>query len=95
MCFKDLEVCKLRKDLQLPNIFQLAQRKLLEHFSYNLGVPTPQAFLDELRFALPTLRNALESEHEWEDVLSDTWKQLIAAAHCTCLSDSQTQNCPA
>ena len=47
-------------------------------------MPTPQEFLDELRFALPTLRHAVESEHEWEDVLSETWKQLIAAARCTC-----------
>jgi hypothetical protein len=47
-------------------------------------MPTPQVFLDELPLALPTLRHALESEHEWEDVLSETWKQLIAAARCTC-----------
>jgi hypothetical protein len=47
-------------------------------------MPTPQVFLDELPLALPTLRHVLESEHEWEDVLSETWKQLIAAAHCTC-----------
>jgi hypothetical protein len=47
-------------------------------------MPTPQAFLDELRVALPTLRHALESEHEWGDVLNEAWKQLIAAAHCTC-----------
>jgi hypothetical protein len=66
----------------LPDIFQLAQRNLLRYFSYNLGVPTPQAFLDELRVALPTLRHALESV-EWEDVSSETWKQLIAAARCT------------
>ena len=50
-------------------------------------MPTPQAFLDELRFALPTLRHALESEHEWEEVSNETWKQLIAAARCTsCLT---------
>jgi hypothetical protein len=47
-------------------------------------MPTPQVFLDELPLALPTLRHALESEHKREDVLSETWKQLIAAAHCTC-----------
>ena len=47
-------------------------------------MPTPQAFLDELPLALPTLRNVLKSEHEREDVLSETWKQLTAAAHCTC-----------
>ena len=46
-------------------------------------MPTPQVFLDELPLALPTLRHALESEQEWEDVLSESWKQLIAAAHCT------------
>ncbi|KAF8497913.1 hypothetical protein F5888DRAFT_263079 [Russula emetica] len=56
-----------------------AQRDLLLYFSYNLCMPTPQEFLDELPLALPTLRHALESEHEWEDVLSETWKQLIAA----------------
>ena len=47
-------------------------------------MPTPQAFLDELPLALPTLRHALESEHEWEEVLGETWKQLLAAARCTC-----------
>jgi hypothetical protein len=47
-------------------------------------MPTHQVFLDELPLALPTLRHALESEQKWEDVLSETWKQLIAAAHCTC-----------
>ncbi|KAI0273925.1 hypothetical protein BGY98DRAFT_903358, partial [Russula aff. rugulosa BPL654] len=57
-----------------------AQRDLLLYFSYNLCMPTPQVFLDELPLALPTLRHALQFEHEWEDVLSETWKQLIAAA---------------
>ena len=47
-------------------------------------MPTPQVFLDELPLALPTLRHALQFEHEWEDVLSETWKQLIAAVRCTC-----------
>ena len=47
-------------------------------------MPTPQVFLDELLLALPSLRHALESEHEREDVLNETWKQLIAAARCTC-----------
>ncbi len=73
-----------RKGPPFPNILQLAQRKLLKHFSYNLGMPTPQEFLDELPIALPTLRHALESEHAWQDVLGETWKQLIAAAHCRC-----------
>ncbi|KAI0251699.1 hypothetical protein BJV78DRAFT_1125880 [Lactifluus subvellereus] len=66
MCFDDLE---------------LAQRDLLEYFSYDLGMPTPQALLDELRLALPTLRHVLEAEHAWEDILSETWEQLLAAAH--------------
>ncbi|KAH9956584.1 hypothetical protein BJV74DRAFT_790304, partial [Russula compacta] len=66
MCFKELE---------------LAQRKLLEYLSYNLCMPTPQAFLDELSVALPTLRDALGLGRVWEDVLNETWKQLIAAAH--------------
>ena len=52
-------------------------------------MPTPQAFLDELRFALPTLRHAVESVHEWEEVYNETWKQLIAAAHCTCCPNWQ------
>jgi hypothetical protein len=45
-------------------------------------MPTPQAFLDEFSLALPMLRHALEAEHMWEDVLRDTWEQLLAAAHC-------------
>lgn len=47
-------------------------------------MPTPQAFLDELRIALPTLRDVVEYDHEWEDVSNETWKQLIAVARCTC-----------
>ncbi|KAI9508638.1 hypothetical protein F5148DRAFT_872277 [Russula earlei] len=65
MCLKDLEG---------------AQRQLLEHFSYNLCMPTPQAYLDELRVAVPTLQEALGSENAWEEVLGETWKQLLAAA---------------
>lgn len=85
MSLEDLEVCKLRRRFTaLPDVFQSAQRGLLLYFSYNLCMPTPQVFLDELPLALPTLRHALESEHEWEDVLSETWKQLFAAARCTC-----------
>ena len=57
---------------------------MLEYFSYDLGMPTPQAFLDEFRLALPMLRHALEAEHIWEEVLRDTWEQLLAAAHCLC-----------
>ena len=47
-------------------------------------MPTPQALLDELRLALPTLRHLSEAEHAWEDILSETWEQLLAAAHCMC-----------
>ncbi|KAI0300027.1 hypothetical protein B0F90DRAFT_1572247, partial [Multifurca ochricompacta] len=59
---------------------ELAQRDLLEYFSYDLGMPTPQGLLDELHLALPTLRYALDFENAWEDVLSETWTQLLAAA---------------
>ena len=45
-------------------------------------MPTPQAILDELYLALPTLRQVLHFAHAWEDVLSEAWKQLLAAAHC-------------
>jgi hypothetical protein len=89
MRLEDLEVSKQEKDLTgkvslSPHILQLAQRRLLRHFSYNLGIPTPQEFLDELPIALPTLRLTLGSERAWQDVLEETWKQLISAAHCTC-----------
>ncbi|KAH8991454.1 hypothetical protein EDB86DRAFT_2806571 [Lactarius hatsudake] len=60
---------------------EISQRDLLECLSYDLGMPTPQAILDELQLALPTLRHVLHFEHAWEDVLSETWKQLLAAAH--------------
>jgi hypothetical protein len=47
-------------------------------------MPTPQALLDELCLAFPTLRHMLEAEQAWESALSDTWAQLLAAAHCMC-----------
>jgi hypothetical protein len=46
-------------------------------------MPTPQEYLDELRLALPTLQDALGSEHTWKDVLNEAWKQLFAAVPCT------------
>ncbi|KAI9439117.1 hypothetical protein H4582DRAFT_2142468 [Lactarius indigo] len=60
---------------------EISQRDLLECLSYDLGMLTPQAILDELRLALPALRHVLHFERAWEDVLSETWKQLLAAAH--------------
>ncbi|KAH8993707.1 hypothetical protein EDB92DRAFT_1777869, partial [Lactarius akahatsu] len=60
---------------------EISQRDLLECLSYDLGMLTPQAILDELQLALPTLRHVLHFERAWEDVLSETWKQLLAAAH--------------
>ena len=68
--------------LSSPDILQISQRDLLECFSYDLGMPTPQAILDELHLALPTLRHVLDFEYAWEDVLHETWKDLLAAAHC-------------
>jgi len=62
---------------------ELAQRNLFQYFSYDLSMPTPQEYLDELRLALPTLQDALGSEHAWKDVLKETWKQLFAAVPCT------------
>lgn len=58
-------------------------------------MPTPQEFLDELLVALPTLRLTLGPEREWQEVLSETWKQLIAAAHCMCRPNFATPDCPA
>lgn len=65
-----------------PDIPQISQRDLLEFLSYDLGMPTPQAILDELHLALPSLRHVLSFERAWEDVLRETWKQLLAAARC-------------
>ncbi|KAH9956011.1 hypothetical protein BC827DRAFT_1140235 [Russula dissimulans] len=62
-----------------PEDLELDQRNLFEYFSYDLSMPTPQEYLDELRLALPTLQDALGSEHTWKDVLNETWKQLFAA----------------
>ncbi|KAI9450384.1 hypothetical protein BJY52DRAFT_179431 [Lactarius psammicola] len=60
---------------------EISQRDLLEYLSYDLGMPTPQSILDELHLALPALRHVLHFGRAWEDVLSETWKQLLAAAH--------------
>ena len=75
-CVVHLEV------LSSPHFPQISQRDLLECLSYDLGMPTPQAIMDELHLALPTLRQVLDFESAWEDVLCETWKQLLAAAHC-------------
>ena len=93
MRFENLEVCKLGKGkvLLFRDSLQLAQRRLLRHFSYSIGMPIPQEFLDELLVALPTLRYTLGSDRTWKDVLNETWKQLIAAAHCTCTLLHYTQ----
>lgn len=82
MSFDDLEVAVVSNSYPSPDIPQISQRDLLEGLSYNLGMPTPQAILDELHLALPTLRHVLDFEYAWEDVLHETWKDLLAAAHC-------------
>jgi ABC-type uncharacterized transport system fused permease/ATPase subunit len=78
--------------ISTPDIPQISQRDLLEFLSYDLGMPTPQAILDELHLALPTLRHVLDFEGAWEDVLSETWKQLLAAARCMRYPDRRTIN---
>lgn len=83
--------CVVRVEaLPSPNISQLSQRDMLEYLSYDLGMPTPQEILDELRLALPNLQQVLHFEHAWEDVLSETWVQLLAAAHCMRHPDQRT-----
>jgi ABC-type uncharacterized transport system fused permease/ATPase subunit len=72
----------MSKSCPPPDIPQISQRDLLDFLSYDLGMPTPQAILDEIYHALPTLRHLLDFERAWEDVLSETWKQLLAAARC-------------
>jgi hypothetical protein len=53
-----------------------AQRKLLDVFSYHLGV-TPQPFLDQIWIALPPLRELLKFDGAWNQVQKETWKILF------------------
>ncbi|EIM80415.1 uncharacterized protein STEHIDRAFT_172674 [Stereum hirsutum FP-91666 SS1] len=58
---------------------EASQRDLLDAFSYNIGFPTPQQYLDELYIALPTLRILLNCNSLWRLVLNETWRLLNAA----------------
>ncbi|KAJ3829298.1 hypothetical protein F5880DRAFT_503157 [Lentinula raphanica] len=51
---------------------EAAQRDILFTTSYNLG-STPQAILDDLWIALPTLRELLSFDQGWSLVLQETW----------------------
>ncbi|KAJ3761199.1 hypothetical protein EV360DRAFT_7002, partial [Lentinula raphanica] len=51
---------------------EAAQRDILFTTSYNLG-STPQAILDDLWIALPTLRELLSFDQGWCLVLQETW----------------------
>lgn len=58
---------------------QLAQRDFLESFSYNLEMPNPQAYLDELYLSLPMLRKVVNYEGGWADISAQTWESLLVA----------------
>ncbi|KAJ3988203.1 hypothetical protein F5890DRAFT_554228 [Lentinula detonsa] len=55
---------------------EAAQRDIFSALSYNLG-STPQAILDDLWIALPSLRELLNSDEGWGLVLQETWLILF------------------
>ncbi|KAJ3788106.1 hypothetical protein GGU10DRAFT_347011 [Lentinula aff. detonsa] len=55
---------------------EAAQRDIFFALSYNLG-STPQAILDDLWIALPSLRELLNSDEGWGLVLQETWLILF------------------
>ncbi|KAJ3871352.1 hypothetical protein F5051DRAFT_457110 [Lentinula edodes] len=55
---------------------EAAQRDILLALSYNLG-STPQAVLDDLWIALPSLRALLDFNEGWSSVLQETWLILF------------------
>ncbi|KAF8824064.1 hypothetical protein HHX47_DHR9000217 [Lentinula edodes] len=55
---------------------EAAQRDILLALSYNLG-STPQAVLDDLWIALPSLRELLDFNEGWSSVLQETWLILF------------------
>ncbi|KAJ4485341.1 hypothetical protein J3R30DRAFT_1344387 [Lentinula aciculospora] len=58
---------------------EAAQRDILLALSYNLG-STPQAILDDLWIALPSLRELLDFNEGWSMVLQETWLILFEAS---------------
>ncbi|KAF8266940.1 hypothetical protein EI94DRAFT_1582963, partial [Lactarius quietus] len=72
---------------------EISQRDLLECLSYNLGMPTPQAILDELHLALPNLRHVLDFESAWEEVLTpDLLRFPVALLTATALIEAITES---
>ncbi|KAF9484596.1 hypothetical protein BDN70DRAFT_797408 [Pholiota conissans] len=55
-----------------------AHRDVLSAFDYMLGV-TPQPMMDELWFALPSLRGLLDFSSGWKDAMTDAWARLFVA----------------
>ncbi|KAJ7144960.1 hypothetical protein C8R43DRAFT_1237719 [Mycena crocata] len=57
---------------------EIAQRDVLSVFSYSLG-GTPQAILDELWLALPSLQQLLQFGGGWNCAQKEAWAQLFDA----------------
>jgi hypothetical protein len=55
-----------------------SQRDIFASFSYSLGT-TPQAVLDELWVALPSLRQLFDYNGGWNCVTKETWWRLFEA----------------
>ncbi|KZP24027.1 hypothetical protein FIBSPDRAFT_667336, partial [Athelia psychrophila] len=58
---------------------EASQRDVLQALDYSLGHSMPQAFLDELWCALPSLRALLAFEDGWEMAQRETWERLFVA----------------
>ncbi|KZP09361.1 hypothetical protein FIBSPDRAFT_760073, partial [Athelia psychrophila] len=56
---------------------EASQRDVLQALDYSLGHSMPQAFLDELWCALPSLRALLAFEGGWEMAQRETWERLF------------------
>jgi hypothetical protein len=54
----------------------MAHREVLSTFHYRLGV-SPQLFMNELWFALPSLRELLQFEGGWNYAMEDAWLLLF------------------
>ncbi|OBZ66787.1 hypothetical protein A0H81_13268 [Grifola frondosa] len=86
MSFEDLEV---------------AQRDILEALSYRVGSATPGSFMEELWFALTSLRKLLDFDEGWKTAQKEAWAILTNAllsesnerpkARCDVVNDLTTE----
>ena len=85
LSYEDLEVDVLSSSILSQTDFMFffahrktSQRDILAAFAYSLGT-TPQAVLDELWVALPSLQQLFDYHGGWSSVMKEIWWRLFEA----------------